>query len=270
VTDTAPIAPELLDEIEDLGRAIAQGTARILGEAFGQPRERVSTKSSATDMVSEVDREAEAFVTRALAESRPDDGLLGEEGASRPSTSGVRWVVDPLDGTTNFLFGIPAFSVSLAAQWQGETVFGVVIDPGRREEWRAARGRGAYLNDEPCQVAAGRSDLSTALIGTGFNYDARRRTQQAELLQTLIAEVRDIRRFGSAALDLCWVAGGRLDGYYEWGLNEWDKAAGELICREAGGKVSLLPGGTVVAATPELLDELCHLLEKAGETGSGS
>lgn len=224
----------------------------------------VDTKSSATDMVSNVDLASEAAVAEVLATRRPDDAVLGEEGTTYGGTTGVRWVVDPLDGTTNYLFGLPQFAVSVAAELDGETVVGVVIDPSRDETWAAARGWGARRNGAPIRVAAGRSTLATALLATGFGYQAERRAWQSQVLTRILPAVRDVRRFGAAALDLCWVGGGRFDAYYEWGLNPWDLAAGELICREAGGRAEPLEGRVIVAATKELFGPLCDLLAEAG------
>ena len=224
----------------------------------------IDTKSSATDMVSNVDLASEAAVAEVLARRRPDDAVLGEEGTTSGGTTGVRWVVDPLDGTTNYLFGLPQFAVSVAAELDGQTVVGVVIDPSRHETWAAARGWGARLNGAPVRVAAGRSTLATALLATGFGYQAQRRAWQAQVLTRILPSVRDVRRFGAAALDLCWVGGGRFDAYYEWGLNPWDLAAGELICREAGGRAEPLEGRVIVAATKELFGPLCDLLSEAG------
>ena len=255
---------DLLDELSGVAIEAARGVAGILEASYGGRRSNVETKSSSTDMVSEVDRAAEAHVTAILDDLRPGDALLAEEGASREGTTGVRWVVDPLDGTTNYLFGVPAWSVSIAAEWRGRLAVGVVIDPSRGEEWRAARGRGSTCNGEVCAVAAGRSQLSTALVGTGFPYERSRRAWAAQVLAQVLPEVRDIRRFGSAALDLCWVAGGRFDAYYEWGLKPWDLAAGQLICEEAGAVVEVAADGVVVAAGTELHGPLHALLERAG------
>ncbi|MGH9076634.1 MAG: inositol monophosphatase family protein [Acidimicrobiales bacterium] len=261
-----PLRPPggLLDELSEVALEAARAAAAILRDGYGGRRDYVETKSSATDMVSEVDRAAEAQVTSVLAARRPGDAVLGEEGASRPGTTGVRWVVDPLDGTTNYLFGIPAWSVSVAAEWSGRSVVGVVIDPCRDEEWWAAAGRGATCNGEACAVAAGRSCLATALVGTGFSYQRARRAWAGRMLARVLPEVRDIRRFGSAALDLSWVAGGRLDGYFEWGLGPWDLAAGQVICEEAGAVVTVHAGGMVVAAPPVLHGPLRSLVEAAG------
>ncbi|HET9690419.1 MAG TPA: inositol monophosphatase family protein [Acidimicrobiales bacterium] len=245
-----------------LQAARAAAAVLVVGAAAGA--RHVDTKTSGTDMVSEVDRGAEAAVAAVLAERRPDDALLAEEGTASAGASGVRWVVDPLDGTTNFLFGVPQWSVSIAAEVDGAAVAGVVLDPTRGELWAAARGRRARRNGVACQVAAGRSSLATALVATGFGYRSDRRAWQGSLLSVVLPAVRDLRRFGSAALDLCWVAGGRVDAYYEWGLNPWDLAAGRLICEEAGGRVGLLGERTVVAAPPDLYGPLVELLERAG------
>jgi len=224
----------------------------------------IETKSSATDMVSNVDLAAEAAVAEVLARRRPDDAVLGEEGTTSTGTTGVRWVVDPLDGTTNFLFGLPQFAVSVAAEVNGETAVGVVLDPSRNETWAAVAGWGATRNGHRCSVATGRSTLPTALVATGFGYQSQRRAWQSQVLTRILPAVRDVRRFGAASLDLCWVGGGRFDAYYEWGLNPWDLAAGELICREAGGRAEALEGRVIVAATAELFGPLCELLAAAG------
>jgi fructose-1,6-bisphosphatase/inositol monophosphatase family enzyme len=254
----------LLTELAAVALAAAQAAAAVLVEGGLHAAAGVETKTSATDMVSDVDRESEAVVMGVLGVRRPEDGVLAEEGASREGSSGVRWVVDPLDGTTNFLFGVPQFSVSIAAEIDGEAAVGVVLDPSRDETWVAVRGWGARLNGRPCRVAAGRSSLETALVGTGFGYRSERRAWQARVAAQVIPAVRDIRRLGSAALDLCWTAGGRYDAYYEWGLNPWDLAAGALIVSEAGGRAEVLPGRLVMAATPELFEPLRALLAGAG------
>lgn len=259
----APGEEPLLASLADVALVAATGAARITAEAVGSARQ-VDTKSTATDLVSEVDRASEAHIASVLAELRPDDGLLGEEGASREGTTGIRWVVDPLDGTINYLFGLPSWSVSIAAEREGEPVVGVVADPSHGELWAAVAGRGARRRGVPVAAADGRSTLDTALIGTGFSYDACRRAWQARVLDHVLPRVRDIRRFGSAALDLCAVAAGVLDGYYEWGLHPWDVAAGMLICREAGARVAVHPGLFVVATTPSLEAPLAGLLAEAG------
>ncbi|MFC9813746.1 inositol monophosphatase family protein [Streptomyces virginiae] len=227
-----------------------------------------ATKSSPIDVVTEMDIAAEKLITGILAERRPEDGLLGEEGADTPGTSGVRWVVDPLDGTVNYLYGLPSWGVSIAAEYGGETVVGVVAAPMRGEVYHAVLGGGAWLGTArlACRPAA---PLDQALVGTGFAYVQTRRAHQADVAQRIIPLVRDIRRGGSAALDLCDVAAGRLDGYYERGLNPWDLAAGELIAREAGAVTGGRPGepasgGLALAASPAVFASLQPLLEEAG------
>ena len=233
-----PVDPaELLALARDVvARAAALVTAART-EALGQ----VSTKSTPTDPVTAADRAAERFVVDTLLEARPADGVLGEEGAERPGTSGVRWVLDPIDGTVNFLYGIPAYAVSLAARVDDVTVAGVVRNVVTGEEWTAVRGGGAYRGETRLH-GSGCTRLDRALVGTGFGYDADRRRHQARVLAEVLPMVRDIRRIGSAALDLCAAAEGRLDAYYERGLSPWDLAAGELIAAEAGLLVTGLRG----------------------------
>ena len=211
-------------------------------------------------MVSAADHDSEALIRRGLADAFPDDGLLGEEGSRTESVSGRRWVVDPLDGTTNFLYGFPGWAVSIALE--GE--LGVVYDPVREELFVAERGGGATLNGSPLRVRA-HSDLSTALIATGFGYDAERRGKQGEVLRRVLPRIRDVRRAGAASLDLCWLAAGRLDGYFERGLGAWDWAAARIVAEEAGAAVADLepsPHG-LAAAHPELLPQLLDLLASA-------
>jgi fructose-1,6-bisphosphatase/inositol monophosphatase family enzyme len=224
----------------------------------------VDTKISATDMVSDADFAAEEAVAEVIASMRPEDSILGEEGTTSSGSTGVRWVVDPLDGTTNYLFGVPQFGVSIAAEVEGKTAVGVVIDPSRNETWAAAKGWGARRNGIQCKVASGRSTLATALVATGFGYLPERRAWQSQVLTKVLPSVRDIRRFGAAALDLCWTGGGRFDIYFEWGLNPWDLAAGALVCSEAGGRVEALDGRLILAASPHLFEPMLDLLRSAG------
>jgi fructose-1,6-bisphosphatase/inositol monophosphatase family enzyme len=257
---TSSTTDDLLTELTQVALEVAAGAAHVLSQFSVATLEHVTTKSSPTDLVSEADRASEDYIVSELRRVRPDDSVAGEEGASYEGTSGVSWVADPLDGTTNFLFGIPAYSVSLAALRDGRSVVGVVVDPSRGETWSATLGRGAWCNDVACHVASGRSELATALVATGFGYRREHRVEQAQVLSRLLPAVRDIRRFGSAALDLCWVAGGRYDAYYESHLNEWDWAAGRVICQEAGGELTMLPGDLLLATTPELSKPLGELL----------
>lgn len=199
---------------------------------------------------------------RLLAAERPDDGLLAEERGEEGGGSGRRWVVDPLDGTTNYLYGHPMWSVSVALEEEGRTVAGVVHDPVRDETFRAERGGGAELNGVRVEIRD-QERLDTALVATGFGYSMELRAAQAGVLSQVLPQVRDIRRGGSAALDLAWLAAGRLDGYFERGLKAWDWAAGALLVAEAGGVVERLTGEPegLVAAGPRLLPVLVRLVD---------
>ena len=215
----------------------------LLLERYGGPAEGVSSKSSETDLVSEADRASEAAILDLLTRERPDDGLLGEEGSSREGPSGRRWVVDPLDGTINYLYRFPAWCVSVALEDADGGLVGVVHDPLRDEMFTASRGGGAFLNGARVEVNAEES-LELALVDTGFAYQAPVRASQSQLLTQVLPQVRDIRRAGAAALDLAWVSCGRLDAYFERGLKHWDWAAARLLIAEAGGAlVRLEPPG---------------------------
>jgi myo-inositol-1(or 4)-monophosphatase len=240
---------------------VAEEAGLLLLERFGGPASGVERKSSRTDMVSDADRDAEELVRTMLARERPDDGLLAEEGSESTAHSGRRWVVDPLDGTTNFLYGIPVWNVSVALEDDEGGLVGVVRDAVRDETFTAVRGGGARLNGR--ELAIPDSDrLDTALIATGFSYDAGRRAAQSETLTQVLPRVRDIRRAGAAALDLCGLAAGRVDGYYERGLEHWDWAAASLVVSEAGGVVRDLEGepAGLMAATPGIADALYALV----------
>jgi len=230
--------------------------ARYEGPARG-----LDTKSSATDMVSEADREAERAITEILRAERPDDGLVGEEGADEAGSSGRSWVVDPLDGTTNYLYRFPAWCVSVGLEDEQGGLAGVVHNPVSGETFTAERGGGARLNGEPIHVSEP-DGLATSLVATGFGYDPDVRAGQAAIVSRLIPQIRDIRRAGAAALDLCFVAAGRLDGYFERGVHRWDYAAGALIVREAGGDVVELEGGRfgIAAASPGIIRQLAELV----------
>jgi myo-inositol-1(or 4)-monophosphatase len=227
-------------ELRALAEAVARETGALLRGAYDGPELRVSSKSTPTDLVSEADHAAERLIRERISAARPDDGVLGEEGGDHAGTSGVHWVVDPLDGTVNFLFGIPQWAVSIACEDAEGTLAGVVYDPLRDELFSAERNGVAMLDGAPISAST-RTDLSTALVGTGFGYDAEVRRAQAAVVARLLPDVRDIRRLGSAAVDLAWTACGRLDAYYEHGLNSWDMAAGRLICERAGLEVRDLP-----------------------------
>ena len=266
-----PPAPPKPAALVDLAAAVARTAGDVLLDGRRQAATGgidVDTKSSATDMVTEVDRAAEELIVGALLAARPDDSILGEEGARTDGGSGVPWIIDPLDGTTNFLYGIPAYAVSIAAEVGGQIVAAAVYDPTHDELFTATRGGGAHLNRVRLQVA-GPPTLATALVGTGFGYAPERRAEQALVLTGVLSSVRDIRRAGSAALDLCSVACGRLDAFYEYGLAPWDMAAGSLIAAEAGADVGTLFGrpctaDTVMAAPPQLAGPLRDLLISAG------
>lgn len=240
---------ELLSIAEDAARA----AGAVLLERFGGPRREVRSKSTPTDLVSEADIEAELALRGVLAARRPDDAVLGEEGGDRGAgTSGVRWIVDPLDGTVNFLFGIPQWAVSVACADGDGLLAGIVLDPLRDEIFAATRD-GPPTRDGETVEASSRGELATAMVGTGFAYDAEVRAAQAEVAARVLPRVRDLRRLGSAALDLAWTACGRYDAYYERGLQAWDRAAGELLCARAGlelrelGARGALPAGLLVA-----------------------
>ena len=243
-------------ELRALGEAVARETGALLREAFHGPELRVSAKSTPTDLVSEADHDAERLIRERIGAARPDDAILGEEGGDTGGTSGIRWVVDPLDGTVNFLFGIPQWAVSIAAEDADGALIGVVYDPMRDELFSAERGGTPTLDGRPISASTKR-DMATALVGTGFGYDAEVRRAQAVVAARLLPEVRDLRRFGAAAIDLAWTACGRLDAYYEHGLNAWDLAAGGLICECAGLEVRPLepvgPSAPGVLVAPSFL-----------------
>jgi myo-inositol-1(or 4)-monophosphatase len=250
--------------LREIAEAVAREAGHQLREAFAGPRLNVTAKSSPTDLVSEADHAAERLIRERLASARPGDGFLGEEGGDEAGTSGLRWVVDPLDGTINFLFGIPQWAVSIACEDARGTLVGVIYDPMRDELWTAERDGPPLLDGRPIR-ASERGELATALVATGFGYDAEVRRLQAAVAARLLPEVRDIRRLGSAALDLAWTAAGRYDAYYERGLNAWDLAAGELLCARAGLSVRALaptpPAAAGVLVAPEaLIDALESLI----------
>jgi myo-inositol-1(or 4)-monophosphatase len=251
-------------ELRALAEAVAREAGALLRGAFEGPELRVSAKSTPTDLVSEADHAAERLIRERIAAARPDDGVLGEEGGDRAGSSGIRWVVDPLDGTVNFLFGIPQWAVSIACEDADGALAGVVYDPLRDELFSAERDGTATLDGSPI-AASTRQDLATALVGTGFGYDAEVRRAQAAVVARLLPDVRDIRRLGAAAIDLAWTACGRLDAYYEHGLNPWDLAAGRLICERVGLEVrDLAPVGPsapgVLVAPPALAAALAERL----------
>lgn len=239
----------LLDLAVDVALAAGAALRKREGAAGA-----VTYKTTDTDPVSEADQASERLITEMLLAARPDDGLLGEEGADRPGSSGLRWVIDPLDGTVNYLYGIPAYSVSIACEDEHGSVVGVVHQPALDITYNAERGSGAFANGRPltCNDPV---PLGHALVGTGFSYDAEQRGRQADVVARLLPQVRDVRRIGSAALDLCMVAAGMLDAYYEDTASRWDWAAGILVAAEAGATVGPLRNG-VMAAGPALYDDV--------------
>jgi len=259
-----------LHSLLPLAWSAAEGAGRIL--LLERPIDlRAKTKSSPTDAVTQMDTRSEHYLVQALLGSRPDDGLLGEEGGERPGSSGVRWVVDPLDGTVNYLYRLPMWGVSIAAEVDGVVQVGVVITPAFGEGYLAVRGQGAW------HVAEGRAtglqvedltDLSMALVTTGFGYQRHQRQRQGAVVSSLLPQIRDLRRSGCAVIDFCWLARGRSDAFYESGLNPWDLAAGALIAAEAGVRVREIGGrgdrpATLVAAKPGIADQLCAALTAA-------
>lgn len=263
---TTPALDELLRLARDL--ALAAGREHVAGRRG--PLD-VQSKSSPTDLVSRVDRRAEEVIVRGLAAARPHDAVLAEEGGVQEGSSGVRWLIDPLDGTTNYVYGYPASSVSIAAEIDGVPRVGVVFDPSAGSPghlYEAIAGRGATRDGRPIAVRP-HDELATALVATGFSYDAAQRGRQAAALTHILPRIRDIRRAGSAALDLCRVADGQVDAYWELDLSPWDYAAGAVIARAAGAAVRTLPaahgrGPAVVAAAPTLLPALLELLAESG------
>lgn len=264
MADPGATPADLLAVAEPIAREVADRLHTSLAGAGPA----VATKSTDTDLVTELDTWAEAHITERLLAARPDDSVAGEEGVDHVGTSGVRWSIDPIDGTVNFVHRLPGFCVSIAALVEDRAVAGVVASPLHGEVFAAAAGAGATCNGEPITCASPAS-LARSVIGTGFGYDPVRRRRQAEVVAAVIDRIADVRRFGAAALDLCFVAAGRLDGYWEVGLNPWDHAAGALIAREAGALVGGLDGGEpderfLVAGAPGIWDDLRDLLAEAG------
>ena len=255
----------LAEELSTVALRAASAAAVELMARFGGPVAGVTSKTSRTDLVSDADRAAERAVLEVLTAERPGDSVLAEEGGGADTGSAVSWIVDPLDGTTNYLWGIPQWSVSIAAVDERGTVVGIVLDPCRGEVFRAVRGEGAWRNDQRL-VLGPAAELGEALVGTGFNYRAEERARQAPIVADLLPDVRDIRRFGSAALDLAWVAAARLDVYFERGVEVWDWTAGALLVVEAGGVVTPLPPTAerppgIIAGPRPLVEALRHRIE---------
>ncbi|MFV0533702.1 MAG: inositol monophosphatase family protein [Cumulibacter sp.] len=246
-----------LDHLCSLARMLGRQAADLVAAGRTAAVVDIDTKSDPTDVVTAMDRACEALLRERLRELRPGDGVHGEEHAESEGRTGVRWIIDPIDGTVNYLYGLENYSISIAVEVDGDLVVGVVTKPATGEQFHAVRGGGAFLDDWPIGCSAP-TELSLTLLATGFGYVPSRRAAQGAVVGALLAEVRDIRRMGSAALDLCNVAAGRVDAYYEWGTHIWDWAAGAVICREAGVDVRLPENdeGLVVACAPSVTDAL--------------
>lgn len=256
--------------------AVARGLAVEAGQFIAEGRRGAhvtATKSSGVDIVTQMDLASERLLRERISQLRPDDGVLGEEGDDIPGTSGVTWVLDPIDGTVNYLYGLPSYAVSVAAvtgpprthEWTA--LAGAVFD-GAGRLWSAGLGQGASVDGEPLRRTDA-APLSETLLGTGFQYVAARRSIQGAIVAAMLPQVRDIRRLGAAAVDLCLVAAGHLDAYYEHGLNAWDLAAGALIASEAGVRVAGIDGGApdehlTIAAHPDVWEQLRDALVSAG------
>lgn len=263
--------------LADIAGTLARSVGHMIHEKRAAGVDIAATKSSLTDVVTAADEEAERILTAGIRELRPEDAILGEEGASVKGTSGVTWVVDPIDGTVNYLYNLPAYAVSVAATVADgapgtmsdgrRAIAGAVYLPVTGELFTAWEGGGAFLGSERLPGPS-QTTLATTLLGTGFGYTVERRTEQVEVLRRVLPRVRDIRRIGSAAMDLCLLAAGRLDAYYERGLQPWDYAAAALIARESGAVVRGLgdarPGEELlIAGTPEIAAELAEVVAEA-------
>lgn len=258
-------------ELLALARDISLRAGALIKQRRHEGVEVAETKSAPEDIVTHADQESEALIRSLLAEARPNDGFFGEESDATSGSSGLTWVVDPIDGTVNYLYGIPAYAVSIAVV-QGEAdpntwsaLAAAVYNPAADELFTAEAGAGAFLGERRLRIATG-VQLPLALVGTGFSYSSARRRKQAAVVQGLIGQVRDIRRIGAASLDLCGVAAGRIDAYYEKGLKPWDHAAGALVAQEAGARVQGLNGvaasnALTIAAEPGLFDQLAPVLD---------
>jgi len=273
-TAAAAATRPTVDELRDLAVRLATEAGALALRRRREGAEVAATKSTSVDVVTHTDREVEQVLRERLAELRPGDGFHGEEGEPDLSSTGLTWVVDPIDGTVNFVYGIPQWAVSVAVVEGGadpltwRALAAAVVNPTTGETWSAADGRGAWLGDERLAVT-GPTSLEQSMFATGFSYDAARRVEQAEVLTRVIGRVRDLRRLGAASLDLCAVASGRLDVYAERGLQAWDHAAGVLVAREAGAVVTGERGAApsrdlVLAAAPGVAEAARVLVEDAG------
>lgn len=255
------------DALLTLAVDVAREAAALVTDRRRGGVEVAETKSSPTDVVTEADRAAEELIRTRILAARPDDGIVGEEGADTASASEVTWVVDPIDGTVNFLYGIPQYAISIAARVGDQVVAGVVLDVTKGETFTATRGGGARLDGHPVAVRDV-VPLDQRLVITGFSYERTTRVAQAAAVRELLGRVRDVRRLGSAALDLCYVACGRADAYVEEGLNDWDLAAGGLMVEEAGGRLGHGAGvggkGCVMAAPAGGFDAFVTAVVESG------
>ncbi len=262
------------NDLLDIARTIALKAGELAARRRSEGVTVAASKSSSVDIVTEADRETEALIRGMLADARPHDGFYGEESTATAGTSGLTWLVDPIDGTVNFLYGLPHYAVSIAVvegdpdplTWTG--IAGCVVNPAIGEVYTGLAGEGAWLDDEPIRVAEA-VDLSQALVGTGFAYDSQMRGRQGAIVAQLLPQVRDIRRMGTASLDLCFVASGRFNAYFERTLSPWDHAAGAIIAREAGATVKGLGDAApsrdfILAAHPEFAARLEPLLVSLG------
>jgi myo-inositol-1(or 4)-monophosphatase len=244
-------------ELERVASDAARAAAEIVTSAYGQPR-AVGHKSSPTDVVTQTDLRAEELLRRLLLAATPHAGIVGEEGGKTVRGARLQWVIDPLDGTINFLYGVPLFAVSIAAAIDGEIVAGAVVDVLRGEVFSAHRGGGARCDGPPISASSCES-LAEALVATGFSYHSELRDLQGEVAHRLLSRARDLRCFGSAALELCWVACARVDGYFQRDTEIWDRAAGALIAEESGARTEMpCPENDdlVLAAAPGVFEEL--------------
>lgn len=254
---------ELLAIAEKLARSA--GNMALRGRKSGDVS--ATTKSSPTDMVTQYDKASEELITAGLALHRPHDGVIGEEGASQPSSSGITWHIDPIDGTSNFYFDIPMWAVSIGAVDEHGPLIGVVYAPALGEMYTACRGTGAFLNGQPIHVRDN-TELSDALVCTGFSYRVHERTKHAQRVAQMVTHIRDIRRFGAAAIDLCFVASGRYDAYFEEHLHSWDLVAGQVIATEAGALITNYAGqdvtpAQVLCAQPGIQQQLIQLIAQS-------
>ncbi|KQS63641.1 inositol monophosphatase family protein [Modestobacter sp. Leaf380] len=264
-----PLATELLE----LALATAADAAALVSAGRASAGDDVDTKTSVVDVVTAVDKASEALVVDRLLGARPDDGVLGEEGASREGSSGVRWVVDPIDGTVNFLYGLGSFAVCIAAEVDGVTEVGVVVDVPTGETYAAVRGGGAWVTRDGVRTALRSSSpasLELTLVATGFAYDRGIRTRQGHVLAAVLPEVRDVRRWGSAAVEICLAAAGRVDAFYQLDLKPWDHVAADLVAAEAGLRVSVTTGhgsgDPLVTAVPASIEtDFLALVARAHE-----